>query len=189
MSSLEQEFLKALEAVKIKYGAAEDWHVEIIEGGRVFTDGTSRRSERVVVVHLNVSADGDQMWSDMLHESVHVLNPPTDYDFVTRLEEAAATYIALHGEIHGNGGWTCYQMDCLAKEEKDFDKKAYGEALKDLMSLTPDVFGLVRKLRGDGRRSLSKVEPDNILEFVDDIDGASGRLCLPMPRKKPLAVK
>jgi hypothetical protein len=167
----------ALPLVKEKYGPAEaDWTVEVVadDKGRNFA---ARKNADTVRVQLDPDSDDDLLRMHALHECVHVLNPPElDSNERSHLEEAAAVLISLDPNVHGNPGWVEHQKQQLYSDGRP-DQKQYADAAKALEKITDKPLDLIRSLRGENGRSLTRdVTPAELISH--EVDEATAKwLC------------
>ena len=174
------ELNRAIEAVQRVCGPRDALWGQVVEfwPGRTHTNTREKRSEKIAIIRIREGRDFDFLRSDLLHECVHLLNPWLVEGETTNLEEAAAMAVGLSEELQGNRSFVSVNRGGLTKDP-DPESHAYHAALTDLESLTPDIFGLIRALRGDAGRSLSRdVKAEHILKLVDGCDEAvARRLC------------
>lgn len=167
----------ALPLVKEKYGPPEtNWTIEVVadDNGRNFT---TQKDSETVRVHLDPNLDDCTLRMQALHECVHLLNPPSlNSDERSRFEEAAAVLISLDPNLHGNPEWVKHQKEQLYSDERP-DWKRYAEAAKALDKITNKPFDLIRTLRGENGRSLTRdIIPDELIAY--DVDEATAKwLC------------
>jgi hypothetical protein len=174
------ELKSALEAVRGVYGPRDPSWGQIVEfwPGRTHINTSERRSEKIAIIRIREGRDFDCLKSDLLHECTHLLNPWLVEGETTNLEEAAAMAVALNEKFQGNPSFVSVNRKELAKDPEP-QSRAYHAALTDLEGLAPDTFGLVKALRGDSGRSLSRdMEAKDIIKFVHGCDKAvARRLC------------
>jgi hypothetical protein len=140
---LRAEFDKALLEVQAVYGDRDFSWTPLVDrhNKNARTDTVRYRSEKGIVVAVPANSTGDELRFDLLHESVHVLNPWLVREDIAYLEEAAAVAISLG--LHGNEDFAARKRKEL-KNATDPERTAYREALCDLESLTSDVVGFIK---------------------------------------------
>jgi hypothetical protein len=183
---LQKELMWARAEVARRYGAGgEDWKVVFAKdhSGGAWIDSTANFADKVAVMFVDRTRGADFIKWDLVHESVHLLNPGVPMEEISSLEEAAAVTISFDPSFYSGVNFVADRRAVL-ESAVDNATRAYLDALRHLEPLLKFCPELIPELRGKEGKSLStQLMPCDIMKLSGCNEAVAKALCS-KPNKK-----